>query len=156
MNLSKNFTLKEMTKSESAVRLGIDNTPNKEHIAALNSLCENVLQKIREYYDKPVMVTSGYRSPALCEAIGSSKKSQHAKGEAADFEINSIDNKELAYFIAGNLDFDQLILEYYEEGDPNSGWVHCSFTKGNNNRRQILRTSKDDKGKLIYIPGLDI
>ena len=85
---------------------------------------------MREHFGKPVAISSGYRSPELCEAIGSSAKSQHAKGEAADFEIPGVDNMQLAMWISKNTKFDQLILEYYEPGDPNSGWVHCSAVKG--------------------------
>lgn len=154
MKLTKNFTLKEMTKSESAARLGIHNVPNEEDVDALKLLCENVLQKVRDHYKKPVMVTSGYRSPDLCEAIGSSRKSQHTRGEAADFEINGIDNKELAKWISENLDFDQVILEYYDEENPNSGWIHCSYKK-QDNRKNVLKTSRDSNGKLIYTIGLE-
>ena len=93
MQLSENFSLNEFTKSDTAVRKGIDNTPNETHLENMKSLCENVLQKVRTHFGKSVRITSGYRSPELCEAIGSSKTSQHAKGQAADFEITGIDNK---------------------------------------------------------------
>jgi hypothetical protein len=115
-------------------------------------LCDKVLQPVREHFAKSVRVTSGYRSEALCEAIGSSKTSQHAKGQAADFEITGIDNKELAEWIIDNLDFDQIILEFYTEGDANSGWVHCSY-KMHDNRKQVLRASRKD-GKTHYTHGL--
>ncbi|OUW63895.1 MAG: hypothetical protein CBD61_01290 [Pelagibacteraceae bacterium TMED201] len=98
-------------------------------------------------------MTSGYRSPELCEAIGSSKTSQHAKGQAADFEITGIDNKVLAEYIIDNLDFDQIILEFYTDGDPNSGWVHCSYK--DDNRKQVLRASRVD-GKTRYTNGLTL
>ena len=128
MQLSDNFSLNEFTKSDTAVRKGIDNTPNDVHLENMKALCENVLQKVRSHFGKSVRITSGYRSPELCEAIGSSSRSQHAKGQAADFEITGIDNKDLAIWIRDNVDFDQLILDFYTEGDPNSGWVHCSYT----------------------------
>ena len=96
-------------------------------------------------------VSSGYRSQELCLAIGSKITSQHAKGEAADFEIFGVSNKELADYIHENLDYDQLILEYWKESDPNSGWVHCSYSDGNN-RRQYLKAYKDENNKIKYEP----
>tara|TARA_E500000178_G_scaffold355979_1_gene430889 strand:- start:2656 stop:3117 length:462 start_codon:yes stop_codon:yes gene_type:complete len=153
MQLSENFSLNEFTKSDTAVRKGIDNTPNETHLENMKSLCENVLQKVRTHFGKSVRITSGYRSPELCEAIGSSKTSQHAKGQAADFEITGIDNKVLAEYIIDNLDFDQIILEFYTDGDPNSGWVHCSYK--DDNRKQVLRASRVD-GKTRYTNGLTL
>jgi zinc D-Ala-D-Ala carboxypeptidase len=95
-------------------------------------------------------VSSGYRSAELCKAIGSSSTSQHTRGEAADFEIFGIANKTLAEFIVANLDFDQCILEFWNENEPNSGWVHCSFSK-KYNRKQYLKAEKVD-GKIVYLP----
>ena len=152
MQLSKNFSLSEMTKSDTAARKGIENTPTDQHKESMKLLCDKILQPVREHFAKSVRVTSGYRSEALCEAIGSSKTSQHAKGQAADFEITGIDNKELAEWIIDNLDFDQIILEFYTEGDTNSGWVHCSY-KMQDNRKQVLRASRKD-GKTHYTKGL--
>ena len=148
MTLSKNFSLKELTASQTAARKGIDNTPSPTHQGNLQSLCTHVLQPIRDHFSQVVTVSSGYRSEALCLAIGSKTTSQHAKGEAADFEIFGISNKELGDYIHFNLNYDQLILEYWKESDPNSGWVHCSYTDGNN-RRQYLRAYKED-GKTKY------
>ena len=148
MKLSENFSLAEMTKSQTATRKGIDNKPSTEHVENLIHLAETVLQPVREHFGKPVAISSGYRSPALCEAIGSSSKSQHAKGEAADFEIPGVDNMQLATWINKNTNFDQLILEYYEPGDPNSGWVHCSAGK-EGSRAQVLKASKVE-GKTKY------
>ena len=148
MKLSENFSLAEMTKSQTATRKGIDNKPSTEHVENLIHLAETVLQPVREHFGKPVAISSGYRSPALCEAIGSSSKSQHAKGEAADFEIHGVDNKELATWISKNTSFDQLILEFYVPGDPNSGWVHCSAVKAGP-RKQVLKASKVE-GKTKY------
>ena len=127
MQLSENFSLNELTKSQTATRKGIDNKPTSEQIENLKSLSIHILQKIRDHYERPVRVTSGYRSPELCEAIGSSAKSQHAKGEAADFEITGVDNFDLAIWISKNLEFDQLISEFYIEGAEDSGWIHCSY-----------------------------
>ena len=141
MKLSKNFTLSELTKSQTATRKGISNEPSTEHVENLIHLAESVLQPVRDHFGKPVAISSGYRSPELCEAIGSSSKSQHAKGEAADFEIPGVDNMQLAMWINKNTDFDQLILEFYEPGDPNSGWVHCSAVK-EEPRGQLLSATK--------------
>jgi hypothetical protein len=148
MNLSKSFTLNELTKSQEATRLGIDNTPNEEHILNLKLLCENVLQPIRDFYGMPLSVSSGYRSTRLCEAIGSSSKSQHTKGQAADFEIFGVANKDLADFVVKNLDYDQCILEFWNENEPNSGWVHCSFN-ALGNRKQFLKAEKLN-GRVVY------
>ena len=96
----------------------------------------------------PLSVSSGYRSAALCEAIGSSAKSQHTKGQAADFEIFGVPNKEVAEFIVKNLEYDQCILEFWNENEPNSGWVHCSYSS-NSNRKQYLKAEKLN-GRIVY------
>ncbi len=145
MNLSKNFSLKELTASQTAARKGIDNTPSPTHQDNLKSLCTSILQPIRDHFSQVVTVSSGYRSEKLCLAIGSKITSQHASGCAADFEIFGVSNKELADYINENLDYDQLILEYWKESDPNSGWVHCSYSEGNN-RKQYLKAFKTDNG----------
>ena len=150
MKLTENFSLLELTKSQTAERKGIDNTPSTEHQDNLKSLCTNVLQPIRDHFSRVVTISSGYRSEALCVAIGSKTTSQHAKGQAADFEIFGVSNKELADYINEELEYDQLILEYWKESDPNSGWVHCSFnTEGN--RKQYLRAYKEN-GSTKYGP----
>jgi len=150
MKLSKNFSLSELTKSQTAERKGIDNTPSAEHQENLKLLCAAILQPVRDHFSKVVTISSGYRSPELCTAIGSKITSQHAKGQAADFEIFGVSNKALADYIDETLHYDQLILEYWKESDPNSGWVHCSFSEGNN-RKQYLRAYKED-GKTKYEP----
>ena len=150
MELSKSFTLNELTKSQEAMRLGIENIPNKEHIENLKILCEKILQPLRDYYGMPVSISSGYRSVALCEAIGSSAKSQHTKGQAADFEIFGVANKDVSDFIVQNLDYDQCILEFWNENEPNSGWVHCSYSISGN-RKQYLKAQKVN-GKIVYSP----
>ena len=148
MKLSANFTLSELTKSQTAVRKNIKNEPSTAHVENLIHLAETVLQPVRDHFGKPVVISSGYRSPELCEAIGSSAKSQHAKGEAADFEIPGVDNMQLATWINKNTNFDQLILEFYEPGDPNSGWVHCSAVR-EGSRAQVLKASKVE-GRTKY------
>ena len=151
MQITRNFTLAELTKSETAIRRGIDNTPSDEIVSNLTNLCSMVLQKVRDKLGV-VIVTSGYRSPELNKAIGGSTTSDHCKGFAADFEVIDYDNRELALWIADNLHFKQLILEFYEEGNPNSGWVHCSFEEGNN-KGQILTATKEGK-KTVYTEGI--
>ena len=148
MKLSENFSLIELTKSQTATRKGIDNTPSTEHRDNLKSLCEMVLQPVRDHFNRVVSVSSGYRSEELCLAIGSKITSQHAKGQAADFEIYGLSNKELSDWVHENLDYDQLILEYWREEDPNSGWVHCSFNL-QGNRKQYLKAYKEN-GKTKY------
>ena len=137
MKLSQHFTLEEMTKSQTGSRKGIDNTPTPEVVENLKQLCENVLEKIRIHFGRPLTVNSGYRGPALNKAIGGAKNSQHMTGQAADIEIAGVDNKILFCWIRDNIEFDQLILEYYKEGVSDSGWVHVSWnSKGN--RKQVL------------------
>ena len=138
MQLSKHFTLREMTNSMTAQRKGIDNTPGSGEIKSLGDLCYEVLEPLRAWADKPVTITSGYRSEALCEAIGSKKTSQHAKGQACDFEINGVSNIQIAYWLTNNVDFDQCILEYYKPEDGAAGWIHVSYNEQGSNRKQIL------------------
>ena len=149
MKLSKNFSLAEMIKSQTAELKDIYNNPNEDNIENLQRLCEHVLQPVRDHYGKVVSVSSGFRSPELCVAIGSSTTSQHASGQAADFEIYGVSNKELADYIADNLDFDQLILEFWKPEEPNSGWVHCSYKGADNNRKEYLRAIKSN-GRTSY------
>lgn len=137
MRVSKHFTLAELTKSQTALRMDIDNNPTPADLYNLHQLCDNILQPVREHFGRPVTISSGYRSVELCLAIGSSENSQHAKGEAADFEVLGVDNKTVAEWIKDNLDFDQLILEFYSDDDPQSGWIHCSYAE--NNRKSVLK-----------------
>ena len=148
MQLSTNFSLLELTKSQTAARKDIDNTPSPEHQENLKLLCTHILQPVRDHFERVVSVSSGYRSEELCLAIGSKITSQHAKGQAADFEIYGLSNQELANYIKENLDYDQLILEYWKKEDPSSGWVHCSY-KGNTNRKQYLKAYKEN-GRTKY------
>ena len=143
MNLSDNFSLLELTKSQTAERKGIDNTPSPEHQENLKLLCTHILQPVRAHFERVVSVSSGYRSPELCTAIGSKITSQHAKGQAADFEIYCLSNRELSIWIHENLEYDQLILEYWKKEDPSSGWVHCSFDD-RVNRKQYLKAFKEN------------
>lgn len=152
MNLSANFTLKELTKSDTATRLGLDNTPNDEALENLKLLCEKVLQPVRDHFGKSVTVNSGYRSPESNAAVGGSKTSDHCKGQAADIEIDGLPNPELAQWIMDNLDYTQLILEFYTQGQPNSGWVHVSYDPNNLKKQEL--TAVKVAGKTQYLQGL--
>ena len=149
MNLSRNFTLSELIKSDTAIRKGINNNPNAEQIEKLKALCENILQPVRYHFGR-VKITSGFRSVDLCLAIGSSSNSQHAKAEAADFECIGVDNAELADWIKDNLPYDQLIVEYYTPGEPNSGWIHCSYVP--DQPRASYLWAYRSEGKTKYKP----
>ena len=153
MILSKNFSLVELTKSQIAERKGIPNDPSADHIDNLKLLCERVLQPIRDHFNHVVSVSSGYRSPALCQAIGSSIDSQHAKGMAADFEIYGTPNNEIFNWIKGNLLYDQMILEFWNSDEPNSGWLHVSYNpESSENIKENLRAYKDEDNITRYKP----
>ena len=145
--LSKNFSLAELTKSQTAERKGIPNTPTADHIFNLTALCENILQPIRNEFGS-FIVSSGYRSPELCEAIGSKATSQHAKGEAADFEVAGVSNYKLASWIEENLPFDQLILECFQGG--NSGWIHCSYVPDGRKETLTYNRSQGYRKGLLH------
>ena len=157
MKLSKNFSLDEMTKSQTAIRMGLSNNPSEGEVENLRLLCERVLQPVRDHFNHTVTISSGYRSEILSAKIGSSSASQHCKGEAADFEIFGVDNNKVSDWIKENLMFDQLILEYYEPGQPNSGWVHVSYNRDVNlNRKEYLMAIKNSSGKTEYKPILGL
>lgn len=142
--LSKNFTYGELTKSTTAQRLGIENIPNDKQLNALIELCLEILQPIRDHFKKPVNINSGFRCAKVNDSVpGSSKTSQHQKGEAADIEIYGISNIALAEWIRDNLAFDQVILEYHTLDDINSGWVHVSYSS--RHRRQVLSKLSGEK-----------
>ncbi|MFC4593738.1 D-Ala-D-Ala carboxypeptidase family metallohydrolase [Sphingobium tyrosinilyticum] len=130
MQLSPNFSLAEFAASATAKAQGIANTPGLRQIAAMQLLCAKVLEPLRAHFGRPIRITSGFRSVKLCLAVGSSSTSQHAQGEAADLEVPGIDNVTVATFIRDRLPFDQLILENYTRGQPNSGWIHVSYREG--------------------------
>ena len=155
MKLTANITLDELTKSQIAERKGINNNPNPAQIENLKALAVNILQPVRSHYDKPLIISSGFRCAQLCVEIGSKITSQHVADEgaaAADFEIPGVDNKELAKWIRNNLEVDQGILEFYRDNEPSSGWIHCSYST-NSNRNQSLRAFRED-GKVMYKPWL--
>jgi zinc D-Ala-D-Ala carboxypeptidase len=152
MQLTNNFSLNEMIKSETALRLDMDNTPTEEVTNNLRVLCEKVLQPIRDHYGKGVKVNSGYRAPEVNAAVGGSKMSDHCQGQAADIEIPGVPNAELAQYIADNLKFTQVILEFYTQGIPDSGWVHVSYDPNNLKNQQL--TAVKQNGKTVYLQGL--
>ena len=150
--LSENFTLKELTKSDTATRLDLDNTPNEEQIESLRLLCENILQPVRDHFGKPVKISSGFRSPAVNQATGGSATSDHCKGQACDFEIEGLSNPDVATWIMENLTYSQLILEFYVQGQPNSGWIHCSYNPEKLIKQEL--TAVKVAGKTQYLQGL--
>jgi zinc D-Ala-D-Ala carboxypeptidase len=152
MNLTKNFTLEEMTKSETALRHDIDNTPNEQEISAMKLLAEKVLQPVRDHFGKGVKVNSGFRNQDVNQKVGGSRNSDHTRGQACDIEIPGVPNAELAEWIKDNLEYNQLILEFYTPGVPDSGWVHVSYIP-EDNKKQVLTATKKD-GKTVYLQGL--
>jgi len=145
MNLTKNFSLIELTSSETAVRKGIDNTPSQEVVNNLKTLCDCVMQPLRDWYGKPINITSGYRSPKLNKAIGGSTTSDHCYGQAIDFTLPKEDYEEVFSWIIKNVPFDQAINEF------NFQWIHVSFRLGNN-RKQVLKAYKNAIGQTKYRP----
>lgn len=154
LNLSPHFTLRELTRSEYAERNGINNDAPPEVVENLRALCVTILEPIRAVAGKPVSISSGYRSPAVNQAIGGNATGQHPRGEAADFECFGLDNLTLAEkIISMGLPFDQLILEFYVPGNANSGWVHVSHKRLGKNRGEVL-TASTVNGKTVYTKGL--
>lgn len=152
--LTEHFTLEEMIVSPTAKRLGLSNTPTAEHIENMRYCCEKILEPVRAKFG-PVTVNSSYRAPRVNQAVGGSKTSQHVNGQAIDFEVKGVDNKTVADWVADNLEFDQVILEFYTKGDKNSGWVHASIKKDGGNRRQRLIATKSKSGGTTYTPVKD-
>jgi zinc D-Ala-D-Ala carboxypeptidase len=151
MKLSKNLSLKEVTKSITASRLGIDNTPSEPVVQNLKHIAEDVFQPIRDHFGVPIAVSSGYRSKELNSAIGGSKSSQHMSGEALDLDADvygKITNRQIFEFIKDNLTFDQMIWEYGDDNEPN--WVHVSYKKNGENKKRILQAKRDNENKTYY------
>ena len=152
MNLTKNFTLSEMTKSETALRHGMDNTPGDAEVTNMQLLAARVLQPVRDHFARGVKVNSGFRHPDVNAAVGGSRTSDHTRGMAADIEIPGVPNHELAEWIKSNLSYTQLILEFYTRGVPDSGWVHVSYDPANLKKQDL--TAVKEGGKTVYLPGL--
>lgn len=142
MQLSKNLSLAEVVRSESAKRRGINNMPTAEHLENLKELALNVFQPIRDHFKVPIHISSGYRSRILNNAVNGAAKSQHCLGQAIDIDVDgtSITNKQVFEYIKKNLDFDQLIWEFGNDSNPD--WVHVSFNKGAN-KKQVLRAKRN-------------
>jgi hypothetical protein len=154
MKLSENLTLSEVTKSDTAKRLGIDNNPTPEHLANLKLVAENIFEPIRKHFGKPIFLSSGYRSKALNSAVpGSSSTSQHCSGEALDLDQDGkstgVTNKMVFDYIKNNLNFDQLIWEFGTDSNPD--WVHVSWESTGKQRKMILKATRVN-GKPVYSP----
>ena len=145
MKLSKNLTLSEATKSHTAIKYGISNKPSGDHLSNLIQIANKIFQPIRDHFNEPIIVSSGYRSKALNDLIGGASGSQHSKGEALDLD-GSVENAYIFEFIKNNLEFDQLIWEFGDDENPD--WVNVSY-KSENNRGEVLSCVKQ-KGKTIY------
>ena len=151
MKLSKNLTLKEAVKSNTAIRLGIPNIPEDWEIHNLRAVAENVFQPVRDHFGVPIAVSSGYRSKELNKAIGGSKYSQHMIGEALDIDAHvfgKVTNAEIFNYIKNNLEWDQMIWEFGDDEEPN--WVHVSYKEAGHNRKQIKRARRDEKNRIYY------
>ena len=152
MKLSKNFSLHELTKSETALRHGIDNHPTKTEVKNLQALVDNILQPVRDRFG-PTHVSSGYRHPLVNAKTGGSAKSHHCRGMAADFEVPGKSNAELAQWVAENLEFTQCILEFYTRGISDSGWVHVAYDPADLRKETLTATRVG--GRVVYTPGLE-
>lgn len=153
-NISQHFTLRELTYSQTAERRGIDNTPPGDVIQNMEALCDAILERLRAAVG-PITVTSCYRCPELNKIVGGNPNGQHSRGEAADIECFKISTRALAEkVIELKLPFDQLIMEFASDTDPNAGWVHVSHRADGRNRGQVLRAVRDAKGKTVYLSGL--
>ena len=151
MNLSEHFTLAEMTVTNT----GLPNAAPPDIVAKLGKVCQHILEPVRQHYGRPVKVNSGYRSPAVNKAVGSKPTSQHALGEAVDFEVPGVSNGDVAIWCRDNLPaFGQLILEAYRPGQPSSGWVHCSLPTAKHNR-QVMTATMGSHG-MVYSTGLKV
>jgi zinc D-Ala-D-Ala carboxypeptidase len=152
MKLSKNLSLKECLRSDTAKRLGVTNQPHEDWVIEnLRAVAEHVFQPVRDGIGVPVFVSSGYRSPELNKAIGGSVRSQHMEGRALDLDadvLGGTSNCDIFRYIKNNLEFDQLIWEFGDDSNPD--WVHVSYIYGGDNRGRCLKAKRDDKGKTFY------
>jgi hypothetical protein len=151
MQISKHLSLAEVSRSETAKRKGINNTPSGEHLENFKKLAENIFEPIREHFGVPIHISSGYRSKELNAAVGGSLSSQHCQGEAIDIDMDgtTITNAEIFNYIKDNLNFDQLLWEFGNDSNPD--WVHVSYESTGKQRKQILKVIKAN-GKTSYVP----
>lgn len=160
MQISKHLSLFEVSRSDTAKRKGIDNTPTNEHLENFKKLAENVFEPVREHFKVPIYISSGYRSAELNKAIGGAGKtvngvyipaSQHCSGEAIDIDMDGskdgVSNADVFNYIKSNINFDQLIWEF--GSDTNPDWVHVSYKATGLQRKQILKATKIN-GKTVY------
>ena len=151
MQLSEHLTLAEVTKSQTATRLGISNDPDAHQLAALKAIAEHIFEPVRNHFGVPIGISSGLRSKALNKAIGGSARSQHCHGQALDIDADiygGINNRNIFRYIQNHLDFDQLIWEFGDDNNP--AWVHVSFVDDDTNRGQTLRAIQEN-GNTKYI-----
>jgi hypothetical protein len=153
MQISKHLSLAEVSRSETAKRRGISNTPSGEHLENFKKLAENIFEPIREHFAVPIHISSGYRSKELNAAIGGASSSQHCQGEAIDIDMDGsssdVSNADVFKYIKDNLTFDQLIWEFGSDSNPD--WVHASYESTGKQRKQILKAVKSG-GKTSYLP----
>lgn len=153
MKISKHLSLAEVIRSEAAKRKGISNMPTKQHLSNFVALAENVFEKVREHFDVPIYISSGYRSAELNYIIGGAVNSQHSMGEAIDIDMDGSDsgvtNADIFNYIKDNLEYDQLIAEFPKNGNPS--WVHVSYKSKGKQRKQVL-VAKKISGSTKYIP----
>lgn len=136
--ISEHISYSEAIKSQTAIRKGIDNTPNEEQLKAMRLVAEKIFEPIRKALNRPVFISSFFRSPELNKSIGGAKTSQHCKGQAMDIDVDGFNN-EIFHYIKNNLVFDQLLWEFGDTNEPD--WVHVSYNE-RGNRGQILRVTK--------------
>ncbi len=154
MKISPNLNLAEITRSDTAKRHGIDNTPTAEHLENFKLLADKVFEPIREHFKTPIFISSGYRSKALNSFIKGSLSSQHCKGQAIDIDMDGsngeVTNRMVFDFIKNKLDFDQLIWEFGTDFNPD--WVHVSYVKGKNRKQKLKAIRYGGKTSYINIP----
>ena len=152
MKLSKNLSLAEVTKSNTAKRLGINNVPDDEWVIEnLRQIAVNVFQPLRDAFGCPIYVSSGYRGLELNRAIGGSLRSQHMEGRALDLDADvygKCTNSQIFEWIRENVEFDQMVWEFGDTDNPD--WVHVSYVHGGVNRGRCLKACRDDEGKVYY------
>jgi hypothetical protein len=148
--ISKHISYKEGVRSNTATRLGIDNTPNNEQLDNMEIVAEEVFEPLRAYVGGPIKINSFFRCPELNKAIGGSSKSQHCKGQAMDIDdtFGRMTNAEMYHFIKEHLDFDQMIWEFGDDDNPD--WVHVSYVSPENNRNRCLKAYREN-GKTKYM-----
>jgi zinc D-Ala-D-Ala carboxypeptidase len=154
MKISPHLNLAELTRSETAKRNGIDNTPTAEHLENFKLLADKIFEPIREHFKTPIFISSGYRSKELNALIKGSPSSQHCKGQAIDIDMDGgngeVTNRMVFDFIKNKLDFDQLIWEFGTDFNPD--WVHVSYVKGKNRKQKLKAVRSGGKTSYINIP----